>query len=309
MRAILKNGTDVAVKNIAAPAIKRADDVVISIQLAGLCRTDVFVAEGRIETAAPRLILGHEFSGVIETTGTHANDLRAGDRVTVMPVIPCGRCTLCASGRQLSCQHTTMLGIDHDGAFSEMVSVPASAVYKIPDTLSFRAAAYSEPVAAALSVIKSGIRPEEKGVIYGNNRFGQLIERILHAYGFQDIEIFDPATAENVPDGVYDFAVETLATTDTMRDLFRMIRPCGRIVLKSRKHEPVGIVLAEAVRREITLSAVNYGDFNEAIDLMASGRIVVDDLLGDEYPLEAFADVFARSKTHEQRKVFFNPRQ
>src|SRR5690606_30839495 len=188
------------------------------------------------------------------------------------------------------------------------VAVPARSVHRIPDTLSFRHAAYSEPVAAALSVLKSGIQPGERGVIYGNNRFGQLILRILQAYGFGEAEIFDPAAEGRVPDGVYDFAVETLATTETMRDLFRMVRPGGRIVLKSRKHEPVGIVLAEAVRREITLAAVNYGDFAEAIDLMASKRILVDDLLGDEYKLEDFGRVFERSKTHEERKVFFNPR-
>lgn len=309
MRAILKNAQNVNVATLPVPAADHPDSVVIEVALAGLCRTDVFVAEGRIPCKAPDLVLGHEFAGVVTAAGTAANDLQAGERVTVMPILPCGRCDLCQNGRQISCQHTTMLGIDHHGAFSEFIRVPASSVYRIPDSLSFRHAAYSEPVAAALSVIKSGILPGEKGVIYGNNRFGQLIDRILKAYGFKDVEIFDPVTAKTLPENRYDFAIETLATTETMRDLFRMIRVGGRIVLKSRKHEPVGIVMAEAVRREITLTAVNYGDFNEAIDLMASKRIIVDDLLGDEFKLEDFGRVFERSKTHEERKVFFNPRQ
>lgn len=309
MRAILKNAQDVNVTRLPLPAADTPDSVVIEVALAGLCRTDVFVAEGRIPCKAPDLVLGHEFAGIVTAAGEAANGLHSGDRVTVMPVLPCGRCELCQQGRQISCQQTTMLGIDHHGAFSEYIRVPASSVYRIPDTLSFRHAAYSEPVAAALSVMKSGIRPEEKGVIYGNNRFGQLIDRILKAYGFKDIEIFDPAAAKSLPENRYDFAIETLATTETLRDLFKMIRVGGRIVLKSRKHEPVGIVMAEAVRREITLTAVNYGDFNEAIDLMATNRIIVDDLLGDEYRLEDFSRVFERSKTHEERKVFFNPRQ
>lgn len=310
MRALIKSPAGVSVATVTPPRIERADDVIIHIELAGLCRTDVFVAEGRIASKGPTLVLGHEFSGTVVAAGTDATArFPLGKRVTVMPVIPCGTCGLCQSGRQLSCQHTTMLGIDHDGAFCEMIKVPAATVYAIPDSLSFRQAAYSEPVAAALSVLKSGIRPEEKGVIYGNNRFGQLIARILRAYDFQDVEIFDPAAAARIPEGEYDFAVETLATTDTLRDLLRMVRVQGRIVLKSRKHEPIGLTLADAVRREITLSAVNYGDFAEAIDLMASRRIVIDDLLGDEYGLEDFSAVFARSKTHEQNKVFFNPRQ
>lgn len=308
MRAILKNAQDVTVTTLPTPQPETPDSVLIEVALAGLCRTDVFVAEGRIPCKSPDLILGHEFSGTIVETGTAANDFQTGERVTVMPVLPCGRCDLCQQGRQISCQQTTMLGIDHHGAFSEFIRVPASSVYRIPSDLSFRHAAYSEPVAAALSVMKSGIQPQEKGVIYGNNRFGQLIDRILRAYGFQDVEIYDPATAKTLPQNRYDFAIETLATTQTMQDLFKMIRVGGRIVLKSRKHEPVGINLAEAVRREITLSAVNYGDFAEAIDLMASKRILVDDLLGDEFKLEDFGRVFERSKTHEERKVFFNPR-
>lgn len=308
MRALLKNTVGISVETITPPSITTDDDVIIDVALAGLCRTDVFVAEGRIAGKTPQLILGHEFSGTVIAAGSNTN-IKAGQRVTAMPVLPCGRCPLCAAGRAISCQHTTMLGIEHDGAFAERVKLPASAVYTIPDSLSFRQAAYSEPVAAALSVLKSGIQPDEKGVIYGNNRFGQLIERILRAHGFADVEIFDPAATHVLPEGVYDFAIETLATTETLRDLMRMVRVEGRIVLKSRKHEPIGLVLAEAVRREITLSAVNYGDFREAIDLMASGRIAVEDLLGEEYALDAFAGVFERSKTHEARKVFFDPRK
>jgi threonine dehydrogenase-like Zn-dependent dehydrogenase len=308
MRALLKNTGSIAVDTITPPAITQDNDVVIDVVLAGLCRTDVFVAEGRIASKEPQLVLGHEFSGIVAAAGDKAH-VKAGARVTAMPVLPCGHCALCTTGHALSCQNTTMLGIQHDGAFAEQVKLPSSAVYALPDSLSFRHAAYSEPVAAALSVLKSGILPDEKGVIYGNNRFGQLIERILRAYGFKDVTLFEPAAGQPLPDGAFDFAIETLATTETLRDLMRMVRVAGRIVLKSRKHEPVGLVLADAVRREITLSAVNYGDFRESIDLMASGRIVVDDLLGAEYRLDDYAAVFERSKTHEARKVFFDPRK
>lgn len=310
MRALLKNQTGICVDTIPAPAVTRDDDVIIDIALAGLCRTDVFVAEGRIPAKVPQLVLGHEFAGTVSAMGDAAAEhIKNGARVTVMPILPCGICALCRAGRAISCQHTSMLGIEHDGAFGEKIRVPQSAVYTIPDTLSFRHAAYSEPVAAALSVLKSGIRAEEKGVVYGNNRFGQLIDRILRAYGFHDITIVDAKDAESVEDGTYDFAIETLATSNMLRSLMRMVRVQGRIVLKSRKHEPIELVLAEAVRREITLSAVNYGDFRESIDLMATGKIIVDDLLGEEHALEDFADVFERSKTHETRKTFFDPRK
>ena len=304
MRAIIKSSEGVAVKDVAPPRLA-ANEVLVRVKLAGLCRTDVFVAEGRIPSKS-NVVLGHEFSGIVEDTGGTIANFRRGDRVTAMPVLPCGRCNLCEAGVQDKCQKTTMLGIDHDGAFGELIAVPAAAVYKIPDTMSFRVAAYSEPVAAALSVMKAGLSPDQRGVIYGNNRFCHLINRILKAYGVNDMTVHDPLTA-TLAENTYDFAIETLATDKTMRDLMEAVKPGGKIVLKSRKHELVGISLALAVKKEITLQAVNYGDFGEAIRLMAENLIEVGDLLGPEHPLEEFAAVFERSKSLETQKVFFNP--
>src|SRR5690606_7548727 len=193
------------------------------IALAGLCRTDVFMADGLI-SGNDTVILGHEFSGTVEASGAHATGFAKGDRVTVMPVIPCGTCGFCTSGTKDSCQNTTMLGINHDGAFAEYIRVPANTVYKLPENVSFKHGAYSEPVAAALSVMKADIAPDQRGFIYGNNRFAQLILRIMQSYGFDNVTIHDPQT-EKLEDNSYDYAIETLATEQTMLEIFRAVRP------------------------------------------------------------------------------------
>lgn len=305
MRALIKDKAEVAVRNIEQPQLQSADDVIIRIALAGLCRTDVFMADGVIN-GNDTVILGHEFAGVIEDAGAEAAGLSKGDRVTVMPVIPCGQCGFCNAGAKHNCQNTTMLGINHDGAFAEYIRVPANTVYKLPENLSFKHGAYSEPVAAALSVMKAGIAPEQRGFIYGYNRFAKLIQRIMRAYGFDNVTIHDPQT-EKLDDNSYDFAIETLATQQAMAEILRAVRPQGRIIIRSRKHEPVGICFDMAVKKEVTLQAVNYGPFDEAIALMADGRIQVDDLLGAVHDLESFAAVFAASKTSETAKIFFKP--
>jgi threonine dehydrogenase-like Zn-dependent dehydrogenase len=288
MRALVKEGKTVGIKDIPRPVLKSAGDVLVCIKLAGLCRTDVFVAEGKIGSK-DTVVLGHEFSGEVVEAGSAANDFARGDRVTVMPVMPCGACAFCKGSAADKCQNTTMLGIDHDGAFAEYVSVPASSVYKLPESVSFMQGAYSEPVAAALSVVKAGIRPEQKGLIHGDNRFGRLIERILRAYGFNDITVHGTGA---LPENAFDFAVETQATAEIMDEIFFAMKPGGRIVLKSRKQESVGINFMTAVRKELVLTAVNYGDFKEAIRLMADGALKVDDLFGSVHPLEEFPAVF-----------------
>jgi L-iditol 2-dehydrogenase len=304
MQALIKNGSSLAVASKALPSAPGDHDVIIRVAVAGICRTDVFAAEGRIKTINP-VILGHEFSGIVEQTGAAAHFLTCGDRVTVMPVMPCGSCKWCLTGEDSLCQHTTMLGIDRDGCFGELIRVPAKSVYRLPAAASFRAGAYVEPVAAAMSVLRAGLSPQEKGLVYGNNRFGQLISRILHAKGFNDITLHDPAGKNRLEESAFDFAVETIATTEAVDELMKAVRPQGKIVIKSRRPEAVGIHFAEAVRKEITFCAVNYGSFAETIDLIVSGRLPLDDLLGDVHPLSNFSAVFEKSKTHEERKTFF----
>lgn len=307
MRALIKQGTEILVKDIPIPVIG-VDEILISVQVAGLCRTDVLVAEGKLPSGKDGLVLGHEFSGIVEKVGKSVTGYKSGDKVTANPVLACGVCKFCRSGRNDICQDTSMLGVNCDGVFAEFVAVPSHAVYSIPEDMPFRYGAYTEPVAAALSVLKAGIHKHEKGLIYGDNRFGHLIHRILKAYGFEDLEIYDRSYPDPIKDSVFDFAIETLATADTMKELFTCIRPGGKIVIKSRKHELVGINFYEAIKKEIAMIAVNYGDFNEAIKIMADGTLKIDGLLGPtHHSLEDFKSVFENSKTFEPQKIFFNP--
>jgi len=87
----------------------------------------------------------------------------------------------------------------------------------------------------------------------------------------------------------------------------RAVRPGGRIVLKSRPAGPVPIDVALAVRKEITLEAVAYAPFQEALELLAQRRIDLSDLLGPVRPLEAFLAMAASEAPDEEVKVFLSP--
>jgi L-iditol 2-dehydrogenase len=308
MRAIVKNAGSVSLGTIENPRVERDDDVVVRVRSAGLCRTDVFVADGVIRTRDP-LVIGHEFSGVVEAVGAGVSRAKAGDRVAVFPVIACGACRECRAGRADLCQRTSMLGLESDGAFAELVKIPERAVFPMPDALPFRHGAYAEPVAASLAVLKSGIRPKEKGLVYGENRIAELTLRILEAYDFSDVQVMQPSSeaAGELAD-VFDFVIETLATTETLSDILDMTRPGGRIVLKSRRYQPVSLSVARCVKKEVTFSAVNYGDFGESVRLLAERRIEVDDLFGENYPMEAFDRMLEAGRSGESLKLFLEPR-
>jgi L-iditol 2-dehydrogenase len=241
--------------------------------------------------------------------GAGVSRVKVGDRVAVFPVIACGACRECRRGRADLCQRTSMLGLESDGAFAELVKIPERAVYAMPDALAFRHGAYAEPVAASLAVLKSGIKPEEKGLIYGENRIAELTLRILEAYQFRNVRVMQPSheVARDLADE-FDFVIETLATTETLANILGMTRPGGRIVLKSRRYQPVSVSVAACVKKEVMFSAVNYGDFGESVRLLAERRIQVDDLFGENYPMEAFERMLEAGRSGESLKLFLEPR-
>ena len=280
-------------------------EVRVRVHLVGVCRTDVQAARGEVRCAGP-VVLGHECAGTIDRMGPGVEGLKVGQRVAVQPVIGCRECPVCQAGEPINCPDRELLGIDRDGAFAEFVRVPADCVFPIADSLGWQAAAYAEPVAAALAVFRAGIRPADQVLVLGRNRFSALLEQLLRLRGVAEVHV----AAENdraVPESHFDKVIETSLTPDTLRKMARAARPGGTLVLKSRQTTTVELNPRQAIRKQLTLRAVNYGSFAEALSLLGEGRLRLDGLLGDVYPLEAFQEVFDLAEADESAKLFFDP--
>lgn len=309
MKAIVKEKQAVSVKNRPVPSLRHAQDVLVRVELAGLCRTDVYAAENKLKVIDP-LILGHELAGTIEATGSEVEGLKTGMRVTVNPVLRCLKCHRCASG--LSCANTGFVGLDHDGGFAELVSLPAYSIMPMPEGISYLQAAYTEPVAASLAVLKAGITPQQKGAILGRNRFSELMQLILDIYDFPTLPVFDLSQERDkkelsASDSTFDYVIETYASTDVIKAMVKAIKPGGTMILKSRQFEPVEFRLVDVLKKEPVVHVVNYGSFDDALDLLATGKLKIDHLIDDIYALDDFPKVFARAHSTETLKSFFDP--
>src|SRR4051794_13045275 len=95
MRALVKEGGSVRLARVPEPTLAADDDVIVRVAFAGICRTDLLVASGRLPSRDP-IVLGHELSGVVVARGPAARHLREGDRVTVAPLLACRRCVRCS---------------------------------------------------------------------------------------------------------------------------------------------------------------------------------------------------------------------
>jgi len=290
----------IQIDDVAAPPLANDDDVRIRVSVAGLCRTDVYVAQGRLAVREP-LILGHEFAGeVIESTG--ANGFRPGERVTAIPLLPCGTCAPCVSGHR--CAQPRFLGVDRDGAFADEVVLPAGNLRRVPATLEPRHAAYTEPVAAALAVLNAPLPREGLGLIIGKSRIGLLTERILKNAGFTDVHSL--GVGEDSPfANQAAFAIETEATERSLQLMLDSLRPGGIAILKSRPTAPVPLNVAQAVKKDIRIFAVSYAPFDEAVRLITSGDLGLEDFLGETFALDEYEQAFAASDDGASVKVFF----
>lgn len=279
MKALVRRDGALHLDDLPWPAAGPGETLV-RVAVAGVCRTDLQAAAGRLPVREPR-VLGHEFSGTVD-----------GARVAVDPVLPCGGCARCLKGRL--CSRPQLLGIHRDGAFAEAVVVPTSAVHPLPEGLSFEAGAYAEPVAAALAVPRAGLSGQI--LVHGEGRVARLVERVLAAEGLRAAAGLGP-----YPDDAFDVTVET--DPAGLNEVLRVTRAGGRVILKSRPAEEVAFDFALAVRKEITLTGAAYAPFPEALALLASGRLDLSDLIGPTLPLEDFT----RLRSDESLKTFLTP--
>lgn len=163
----------------------------VRIQATGICGSDLHAYHGHDPRRQPPLILGHEAAGEV------VEGAMAGRRVTMNPLIVCGHCDYCLSGRQNLCRNRTMIGMTRAGSFAESLTIPDHCLIELPETLSPVAAALTEPAATALHGIqrleRSLPRPlaEARVLVIGAGAIGLLVGLMLRQRGVRTLQVAD----------------------------------------------------------------------------------------------------------------------
>ena len=109
------------------PGLQEDTDVILRVTLASICSSDLHIKHGSVPKAKPGIILGHEFVGVVEETGSAVKKFKKGDRVAVNVETFCGECEFCREGFVNNCSHPLSgwaLGCRIDGGQTEFVRIP-----------------------------------------------------------------------------------------------------------------------------------------------------------------------------------------
>jgi propanol-preferring alcohol dehydrogenase len=193
MRAVtlLAAGQDPVLVEVPDPA-PGPGEVVVAMRACGICGSDVHIVEGSTVTAKVPIVLGHEASGVVTAIGPVPDGaapaaVAVGDRVTVNPMIGCGTCRLCRTGRPNYCPRIRILGLHVHGAHADLVAVPAANVVRLPDEVGFPLGAIvADAIATPLrAILSAGVERGTPVAVFGLGGLGlhaaMLLDQIFGA--------------------------------------------------------------------------------------------------------------------------------
>ena len=192
MKALMKTAPGVGhfeIREIPKPQIKNADDVLIKVSAAGICGTDIHIYHDKFQNYPP-VVLGHEFSGVVEQVGEAVTRFKPGDRVVGEPHTGyCGKCELCRAGKIQLCAEKRSPGWGIDGAFTDYLVMPELFLHKIPDNVSDIAAALAEPMAIVTHEVleRAKVEPQDTVAIVGAGPIGLLASVAAKAGGAKQV--------------------------------------------------------------------------------------------------------------------------
>jgi threonine dehydrogenase-like Zn-dependent dehydrogenase len=272
------------------------NEALIRVLRAGICQTDLEILKGYMNFKG---ILGHEFVGIVEAS---LSSSLQGKRVAGEINIGCNRCFWCLTNASRHCPDRKVLGISNkDGVFAEYVTLPERNLHLLPDTISNDEAIFVEPLAAAVEIEEQvHIKHEDSVLIIGDGRLGQLIAQLVHLKGCPLLVMgknknklamlskfgIDTVNAPEKIEQKFDIIIECSGSREGLKIALNLIKPRGKIVLKSTIANKYSINLAELVINEIELIGSRCGPFEPAIRLLSCGFIKVQPLISACFPLE-----------------------
>lgn len=305
-------------EDLEAPS-DQSGEVLLNLRLAGICRTDLELVAGYYPFSG---VLGHEFVAEVIS----GSDQFAGQRVVGEINACCYSCDHCRSGRQNHCPQRTVLGIvGRNGCFSQQFLLPERNLHLIPEHVPDESAVFVEPLAAAFRIVEQvSTNPQQKWLVVGDGRLGQMVARVLKLQGVEltvlgrhsrKLELLqklgihttkevDAVIAES---GDFDFAVDCAGNSSGFDLARRSLRPQGTLILKSTYAGSLEMDASACVVDELTVLGSRCGPFQPAIEALASGDIDPRDLLDAEFPLHSGLEAFEKASQKGVMKVLIRP--
>lgn len=316
----------VRVEERPLPFIQAADDVLVRVICSGLCGSDIPRIFAKGAHYYP-ITLGHEFSGYVEACGTDVADLKVGDGVACVPLLPCFSCPECEKGYYSLCKHYQFVGSRSEGGNAEYVVVKRANLFRLPETMMIEDGAFIEPITVGLHAFHLASGCEGKNVIIvGAGTIGLLAMQCALALGASSVTAIDindeklalasrlgatrvfnsrSLSADDIFSALSEsrfdqLVLETAGTPQTVTLAIDIAGPRAQLALVGTLHHDLHLPAAtfgKILRKELTLlgSWMNYSapwpgeEWEMAARLLADKKLQLAPLVAHSGDSESFA--------------------
>lgn len=273
------------------------NEALVRVLKSGICNTDIEIVKGYAGFSGT---IGHEFVGVVEASD---NKTLIGKRVVGEINAGCGNCERCLSGDARHCPNRTVLGIiKRDGAHAEFLTLPTRNLLQVPGEVSDTQAVFVEPLAAAFGITEQvEIFPKTRVAVIGDGKLGNLCAQSLALKSENLLLIgkhqekldlvkgknIETITLENVSklNRSFDVVVEASGSESGFATALDLLKPRGKLVLKSTFSGKTNLEMWRVVVAEITIVGSRCGRFAPALDLLKNKSVDVESLVSEELSL------------------------
>lgn len=295
MKALTFKNNHLSLSDVAKP--NTDGEALVRVRLSGICNTDLEIVRGY---AGFEGTIGHEFVGIVEESDTGA---LVGKRVVGEINAGCGRCVLCLAGDPRHCPTRTVLGIKgRDGAHADYLTLPEHNLLVVPDSVPDEQAVFAEPLAAAYGILEQvAVVPETKVGVIGDGKLGLLCAQSMalvsknvfligkhkdkmRIAGNRGVEVVLADDAAKLPRD-FDVVVEATGSESGFQTALDLLRPRGKLVLKSTFHGETRWPAWRVVVDEITIVGSRCGKFGPALELLRDKRVDVEGMISEEFGL------------------------
>ena len=339
--AVYHSNSDIRIEERPVP-VAGPGEILVRIRASGICGSDVM--EWYRMPKAP-IVLGHEVAGDVVSIGEGVRHVREDQRVVVSHHVPCNECRLCVAGYHTACETLHATNFD-PGGFSEYVRVPElqtdRGVFVLPDHVSYEEGSFVEPLGCVVRAqMRAGVRPGSTVLVIGSGISGLLHIRLALALDAGRVlatdvseyrlgwarrsgaeTTFDAVAAgEVLPDLVReanegrlaDLVILSTSAPSAIAQALACLESGATFVFFAPPppDTPLEMPMGELWRREVTVRTA-YGaapaDLEAALDLIASKRVRVEDLVTHRLPLAGIAEGFRLvAEADESVKVILEP--
>ena len=311
------------IKEIKEP-VADGKKVIIDVLKSGICGSDIHYW---VNGEPKGLVMGHEFCGRVVDPGDRL-DLQVGDRVTALPISPCGECEACRKGEVQYCNKTWSealgLSIDNPGGLTSRIAVRSDMVIKVPDDMKDEGVAMVEPTAVGLHAAHLGrIAVGDDVLVIGGGIIGLVSAMFAKLEGASRViltetneergrksvklgvadEWYNALDSDLVPKmmekthGGFDVVIECVGNSAAVNSAITLVKPGGIVVLVGVATDAVPTYTVMAVMKELVVQgaiAYTYDEFKSCIDLIADRKLNVMKFVDDVVPLDGVQKAYER---------------